>query len=61
MNYYCAREHAFGFTARIYKFDSTGNKEIKIWESERVYTTREEAEDAACEYSEENNIDTELE
>lgn len=59
-NYYGYRKTDFGWVARIYKFDETGNKEVKVWESYRNYNSPEEATDAAVDYAEENGIEVEL-
>ena len=48
------------YWGRVYKYDSTGNKEIDVHCTKQSYRTREEAEDAICEWMEDNNIDAEL-
>ena len=60
-SYYSALATRSGkYKGYIYKYDTTGNKQITIWESDVEFTTEAQAEDAACEYAEDNNINVEL-
>lgn len=60
MNYYTYKKQIEGYRGYIYTYDESGNKEIEVWLSEDVYESSEQAEDAAVEYIEENNLEAEL-
>lgn len=58
--YYDAVKTLSGYKGRVYTYDFSGNTIVEVWLSEEIYNTTSEAEDAACEYAEDNNIEVEL-
>ena len=60
-NYYSAVSTKCGkYKGYIYKYDASGNREVAVWQSETEFETEAQAEDAACEYAEDNDINVEL-
>lgn len=58
--YYDAVKILSGYKGRVYTYDSSGNSIVEVWLSKETYNTASEAEDAVCEYAEDNNIEVEL-
>lgn len=54
-----AKETAFGWKWIIYHYDDAGNREIIKFTSDDVYETKESALDAAGEFEDDHNINSE--
>jgi hypothetical protein len=60
-NYYTSASVAGGYRGRIYTYDESGQREIDVWVSDKVFDHRGDAVDAAVDYAEENKLDVEIE
>lgn len=49
-----------GVGFKVYHYDSTGNNEIVIHRSDPIYRDKIDAENAAADWCEANNIDAEM-
>lgn len=53
-----SKDEEFGF--KIYHYDETGNKEIVVHKSPAKYRDKTDAENAALDYADDNNLEVEL-
>lgn len=61
-HYYGSRESEGGFYKGIvYHYDQSGNRQVKVWTSEELFDSSEEAQDAAAGWADANYIDAEME
>ena len=60
MQHYYTSVGSGPFWGKVYTYDPTGNKEIVVWKSDEEYKTEFEAQDAAIEWAEANNLEVEL-
>lgn len=58
--YYRAKRKQGGFVGQIYKYDSTGDKEIVTWETPLIYDSSAPALDSVAFHIEMHDIDAEL-
>lgn len=58
-HYYEAFETRDAWRFKVYHYDETGNREIGVYRSLKEFPTKEQAEDAAVEWCEDNGIDAE--
>ncbi len=58
--FYEAHEDNGYFQFRVYHYDTTGNHQVFVHQSDLIYDTSEAAEDAAVEWCDENGIDAEM-
>jgi hypothetical protein len=58
-NYYETQESDGYYRFKVYHYDRTGNKEIRLHTSEYEFENEDQANDAATDWLEENKIEAE--
>jgi hypothetical protein len=58
--YYEVVESGAGFGWKVYRYDSSGNRDIVVARSSRAFYTEGQAADDCCQWQEDNGVDAEL-
>lgn len=60
-HYYASNEEAGRYRGIVYHYDPSGNRQMVVWKSDELFDSEEEAQDAACDWAMENDIEAEME